>query len=77
MSLNVMSATSITEHKQSKHWLKATVLDTSRTMLDLNPTKKQSTERVEVSVLKKTLYFEFIGLILSEWLLAFDKITLF
>ncbi len=77
MSLNVMSATSITEHKQSKRWPKATASTLVAQCWTWTRQKKQSTECVEVSVLKKTMYFEFIGLIFSEWLLAFDKITLF
>ncbi|XP_042618160.1 protein FAM107B-like isoform X2 [Cyprinus carpio] len=46
MSLNVMSATSITEHKEQA-LTEGHGLDNSRTMLDLNTTNKQSTVCVE------------------------------
>ncbi|KAK9970683.1 hypothetical protein ABG768_026608 [Culter alburnus] len=47
MSLNAMSATGITEHKQSNTVSGGHSFDTSRTMLDLNTTKKQSAVCVE------------------------------
>ncbi|XP_005167103.1 uncharacterized protein isoform X1 [Danio rerio] len=47
MSLNALSASSVTEHKQGSTLTEGHSLDTGRTMLDLSTTKKQSSVCIE------------------------------